>query len=125
VEENMSHPIVHIELSADSPEELAKFYEDTFGWETQRWPEMDYITFSSKKDSIGGGFNPVQDGNPSGTVITYIQTEDLAASMAKVEANGGTITLPPTDIPGVGQMAHFTDPTGNPMALLEPARDES
>jgi predicted enzyme related to lactoylglutathione lyase len=124
MEESMSHPIVHIELSADNVKALAKFYVDTFGWETQNWPEMDYITFTSGKERVGGGFNPVQEGNPAGTVVTYIHCDDIGAILAKIEANGGKIMVPPMDIPGVGQMAHFSDPTGNHMAVLQPLMEE-
>ncbi len=120
----MSHPIVHIELTAENLEELAKFYVDSFGWETKSWPEMNYITFSSGKGDLGGGFNPVQEGVPPGTVVTYIQCDDINAMIAKIESNGGTILISPLDVQGVGQIAQFFDPAGNRMAVLQPAMED-
>lgn len=120
----MSHPIVHIELTADNLEALAKFYADTFGWETKNFPEMNYITFSSGKDDVGGGFTPIQEGVPAGTVVSYIQCDDIGASLAEVEANGGKTLMSPTEVPGVGQIAQFIDPAGNRMALLQPVMEE-
>ena len=57
--------------------------------------------------------------NPAGTVIVYIQADDIPAALAKIEAHGGKTLLPQTEIPGVGWFAFFVDPTGNRMALYK------
>jgi predicted enzyme related to lactoylglutathione lyase len=80
---------------------------------------MNYTTFSAE-GGTGGGFNPVGENNPAGTVLVYIHTDDLKASVAKIEANGGKILIRNYDIPTVGSMATFQDPTGNTLALLQP-----
>lgn len=116
----MSHPIVHIELSAHDHKQAARFYSDVFGWKMKEYPEMNYTTFEAEKGSVGGGFNPISDQNPAGTVMVYIHTDDLEATLAKIEKNGGKIILPGLDIPDVGRMAVFSDPTGNKIALLRP-----
>ena len=116
----MSHPIVHIELSASSHKEAAKFYAEVFGWAMTDFPEMDYTTFSSGENAPGGGFNNVQEGNPAGTTVIYIHTDSIEESAAKIEAGGGQLLGPAMDIPTVGTMQHFTDPTGNHMSLLKP-----
>ena len=116
----MSHPIVHIELSAHNHKEAAQFYAKVFDWGMQDFSDMDYTVFSSGEGKPGGGFSNVQDNNPAGTTVIYVHTDDLEASTVKIEANGGRMLAPPMDIPGVGTMAHFTDPTGNHMALLKP-----
>lgn len=115
----MSHPIVHIEFSAHNHKEAGKFYADVFGWELQDWPEMNYTTFTSGEGAPGGGFNDVQEGNPAGTTVIYIHTDDIEASSAKIKAGGGTLLGDAMDIPGVGTMQHFTDPTGNRLSLLK------
>ncbi len=112
------HPIVHIEFSASDREATAQFYSDVFGWQIQHMPEMNYTTFESE-GGPGGGFNPVNDQNPAGTVTVYIQADDIKASLAKIEAKGGKIILPKTEIPGVGWFAFFADPTGNQVALYK------
>ena len=114
------HFISHVEFSANDHTAAGKFYADVFGWETQSWAEMNYTTFTAEGGS-GGGFNPVSDDNPAGTVLVYINTPDLKESLEKVAANGGTVLMDGYEIPTVGTMATFKDPTGNVVALLQPA----
>ena len=118
----MSHKIVHIELSANSTKDAAKFYSDVFGWKMTEFPEMNYTTFMPAEDSpLGGGFSPVGEFTPAGRILVYIETDDIEESFAKIEANGGQRLQPPMEIPGVGAIATFSDPTGNLMALLKPS----
>ena len=112
------HPIVHIEFSAGSPEDAGEFYREAFGWEIEHIPEMNYVTFEADPGP-GGGFSKVDDETiKAGDVIVYIQTSDIEASLAKIESLGGKTLLPKTEIPTVGWMAFFTDPTGNRVALF-------
>lgn len=120
----MTDPIVHLELAAEDRGQLARFYQENFGWEVQEFEEMNYTTFSTGEGNLGGGFNPVTDDNPAGTIVPYISVDDINASLEKVTASGGTDPSEILDIPGVGLIAHFTDPSGNRMALLQPAEME-
>jgi len=119
----MAHPIVHIEISSKNHKESAQWYKDVFGWETQEFPEQDYSTWSGGDDGVGGGFNQISDDNPAGTITFYLHTDDLAASLAKVKEMGGEIVLESYDIPTVGTMATFKDPSGNMVSLLQPEPD--
>jgi uncharacterized protein len=114
------HPIVHIELSSKDREADARFYHELFGWEIQQIPDMNYATFATGKDEPGGGFNPVNPDTPAGTVMVYINTDDLDESLRKVQALGGRIVHPRMEIPGIGDFAIFSDLTGNKVALLQP-----
>jgi len=116
----MSHPIVHIELSAHDHKKAAQFYANVFGWQIQAFPDMNYSTFSSGEGQPGGGFNPVSEQNPAGTTIVYIETDDIEASLEKIEANGGQRVGEPLDIPDVGVIHWFNDPAGNHMSLIKP-----
>jgi len=118
----MSHPIIHIEFSAKDHKEAAKFYSGVFGWETKEYPEMNYVTFETG-EGVGGGLNPVSERYPAGTVTVYIQTDDIEATLAKIEQLGGKMVAPKYEIPGVGWIAMFEDPTGNQVALLKPAEN--
>ena len=113
-----SHPIIHVEFSANDREAAGEFYAKLFGWKIQQLPEMNYATFDS--GSVGGGLNPVQEDYPAGTVMVYVQTDDVNATLAQVEALGGKTIVPKSEIPGVGWFAIFSDPTGNQVALLHP-----
>lgn len=119
----MPRPIVHVELSAEDRSALGQFYSSVFGWELQEWPEMNYTTFSSGEGSVGGGFASVGDGMPKGAVVIYIDVDDVQATLKEIEQQGGKTLMPPTDIPGVGTMAHFSDPSGNQVAILKAAEE--
>ena len=111
------HPIVHIEFSAQDPKAAAEFYAQLFGWKMEAMPEMDYFTFD-EDPGIGGGFPRVdRDTIKAGDVVVYVATDDIESSLTKVEALGGKILLPRTEIPGVGWFAFFSDPTGNRVGL--------
>ena len=53
-----------------------------------------------------------------GDVIVYFATDDIDATLARVEALGGKTIIPKTEIPNVGWFGWFTDPTGNKVALF-------
>jgi uncharacterized protein len=112
------HPIVHIEISANDREATARFYEAVFGWKTQQIPEMNYATFDSGK--VGGGFSPVSETNPAGSIFFHILTDDIEASLAQVESQDGKTVLSKTEIPGIGWYGLFNDPTGNLIGLYTP-----
>jgi predicted enzyme related to lactoylglutathione lyase len=113
------HPFVHVEISARDRKVAADFYSSVFGWEVQHMDEMHYSTFTSGEGEVGGGFNPVTDQNPAGTVTVYIGTDDIEASLAVIEAHGGKTILSKTEIPQMGWFAFFQDPSGNTMALYK------
>ena len=115
------HPFVHVEFSAQDREAAGKFYSDLFGWKISHMPEMNYSTFDT--GNIGGGLNPVSENIPAGTVLVYLGTDDIDASLAKAESLGGKIVTSKTEIPGTGWYGFFSDPTGNMVGLytaLEP-----
>ena len=116
------HPVVHIEFSAIDRQAAGKFYQDVFGWKITDIPEMNYTMFEYE-DGRGGGFNSVTETNPAGTVIIYIEAEDIEATLSKIEENGGKVILPKSEIPNTGWYAFFTDPTGNQVALYKSMTD--
>lgn len=121
----MSHPIVHVEFSADDPQAAGKFYREVFDWQIHDHPEMNYVAYSwGSEKAGGGGFIPVQEESPAGTVIAYIQIEDIEATLQAINERGGKTLEPPMPIPGVGQIAIFADPTGNRVGLVQPEESD-
>lgn len=110
------HPIVHIEFSSKDFEESGKFYSQLFGWKVQQMPEMNYATFEAE-GGPGGGFNPVSEEYPAGTVMVYIETDDIDATLAKAEKLGAKTLVPKTEIPETGWFALFLDVSGNQVGL--------
>ena len=111
------YPIVHIEFSSLNHEKSGKFYADLFGWHIQQMPEMQYATFDTHA-GVGGGFNPVSETNPAGTTVVYVGTDDIEATLAKVEKLGGKTITRKSEIPGMGWYAFFADPNGNRVGLF-------
>jgi predicted enzyme related to lactoylglutathione lyase len=111
--------IVHVEFSANDLQSAAKFYGDLFGWKIEHIPEMNYATFDPE-EGPGGGFNPVSDSNPAGTVLVYVGTDDIEGSLARAESLGAKTIVPKTEIPQTGWFAIFIDPTGNQIGLYTP-----
>ena len=113
-----NHPIVHVEISANDREAAGKFYANLLGWKIVQMPEMNYATFDYGVEGVGGGLNPVREDNPAGTVVVYVDTDDIDADLAKVEKLGGKVVTPKTEIPGMGGFGLFKDPTGNLIGLF-------
>jgi uncharacterized protein len=109
------HPIVHIEISVQNRETAGKFYSDVFGWKVEQLPEMNYATFEAE-GGPGGGLNPVENNQPA-PVMVYIDTDDIDATLQKIQQSGGKLVRPTDDVPGMGQFAFFSDPSGNILAL--------
>ncbi|MGD8458108.1 MAG: VOC family protein [Anaerolineales bacterium] len=110
--------VVHIEFSAQDPKSLGKFYADLFGWKTEYSEEMDYVMFDGG-DGPGGGFPKLTEDFPAGTVIVYISTDDVDASLSIAESLGAKIITPKTEIPMMGWFGLFADPTGNVVGVFQ------
>ena len=66
---------------------------------------------------VAEGLAPHSWSNGPGDVLIYIGTDDIEASLAKIQALGGKVVAPKTEIPQTGWFAIFTDPTGNKIGL--------
>ena len=116
----MSHPIVHVEIPSSDAKVNAKFYGDAFGWKLEHAPEVDYWMFAAE-GGPGGGFPGLGEPGSAkiGEVLVYIGTDDIEASLAKIESLGGKSLMPKQEIPGMGWFAFFADPSGNRLALYK------
>jgi uncharacterized protein len=106
------HRIDYIEMPATSIAATKKFYTDAFGWTfTDYGP--DYTSFADGR--LSGGFAKAGTVVRGGALIV-IFADDLADAEQRVRAAGGTITKPVFSFPG-GRRFHFTDPSGNELAV--------
>ncbi len=78
------------------------------------------VMYQPPDGGIGGGLTGSFPGIPKG-VVNYVLVDDIEAAVEKIEAAGGSIVVPKTEIPGFGEMAHFADPEGNHMAIWKSA----
>ncbi|QAY78484.1 VOC family protein [Sphingosinicella sp. BN140058] len=107
------------------------FYGKVVGWETQDLggPHAGYTLLQA--DGIGvAGAMQLSDadcgaGSKAGWV-GYVQVEDADAAAARIEAGGGRVLRPPSDIPEVGRFAAVADPQGAVFMSLAPLpRDDA
>lgn len=105
------HHIDYVELTAPDLAAIKAFYGGAFGWTfTDYGP--DYVAFAGS--GIEGGFAAGPGMGTSPLVILF--STDLEASLAAVEAAGGTIAKPIFAFPG-GRRFHFHDSAGNELAV--------
>ena len=114
------HKFLHLEISAKDRVAAGKFYSDLFGWEVNQNEQMDYASFVDA-DGLSAGLNPVKEGVPAGSVVPYISCSDVGATLAKAESLGAKAVMTATDIPTVGVIGIFVDPTGNMIGVMTPA----
>lgn len=69
--------------------------------------------------AINGGLMRRSPDTPH-PVIT-IQVDAIDAALERIEAGGGTVVTPRTEIPNMGWFAYFRDPEGNTLGLWESA----
>ena len=112
------HAIVHVEISAKDRLAASKFYQELFGWQVEQMPEMEYATFETG-EGVGGGLSPLGENNPEGSVVVYVSTDDIPATLEQVVKLGGKVLVPQTEIPGMGWFGMFSDPSNNRLGLFK------
>ncbi len=90
------------------------FYRKAFGW--------DFIDFGPtyaafENAGLDGGLRLEDKAFETGCLI-ILKAKDILAAESRVEIAGGTITSR-EDFPG-GRRFHFTDPSGNELAIWSP-----
>ena len=112
----MAHPVTHFEVNARDAKAQQKFYGDVFGWKIDTNNPQNYGIAMAQDGTrgINGGIGPSQDGRS--WVTFYVESPDLAGSLAKVERAGGRTVMPPQDM-GMVSFALFADPEGNVVGL--------
>ncbi len=119
------HPIVYVEIPADDLKAASQFYAQAFGWQVDSSME-EYPMFHAE-GGPGGGFVKVGEQGglryKIGEPLLYLDTDDIDASLAAVEAHGGKTLVPKTKISDeIGWYACFADPAGNRLGLFQRPR---
>ena len=102
--------IDYVEFGAGDLGPLKRFYAQAFGWAfTDYGP-----SYAAVNEGLDGGFDA--DGAAGRKPLVILYAHDLEAMEAKVRAAGGTVVKPIFSFPG-GRRFHFTDPSGNELAV--------
>jgi hypothetical protein len=107
--------INYVELPAKDLEATKTFFQSAFGWSFVDYgPE--YTSFSN--EGLDGGFfqSDLVSSTQNGAALIILYSNQLEATLAKVEKAGGSIVRPIYSFPG-GRRFHFTEPSGNEFAV--------
>ncbi|MDH3457336.1 MAG: VOC family protein [Gemmatimonadota bacterium] len=102
----------YIEFPTTNIEETKRFYSEVFGWEfTDYGP--DYASFTDGR--LSGGFSVVPEVGVGGPLVVLYATS-LEEIETRIREYGGRIARETFEFPG-GRRFHFTDPSGNELAV--------
>ena len=119
--------VSHFEIPYDDQERAKKFYQDVFGWQISKFPDMDYhlatTTPSDEKmhpkepGAINGGLLPK---DPTGShPMIVIDVPSIEEHIKKVESSGGKTVMPVMKIGEFGLYARVSDTEGNIIGIWQ------
>ena len=124
--------IGHFLIPADNVDRARHFYHALLGWKIEpvrsamdpaRMAEMQYHDISTGTMGIGtmntGGLYKRHMTEP---ILNFVIVDDIDTVQANVEKLGGKITMPKTEIAGVGLVVMIQDTEGNVIGLWKPVR---
>ena len=112
---NLHEKINYVELPAKDLPATKAFFQSAFGWSFVDYgPE--YTAFSNQ--GLDGGFfqSDLASSTQNGAALVIFYSNQLEATLAKVQRAGGSIIRPIYSFPG-GRRFHFTEPSGNEFAV--------
>jgi predicted enzyme related to lactoylglutathione lyase len=109
----------HFEIPVDDPDRAEAFYSKVFGWTFQRFEGApDYYGMANTGDDNPGINGALyKRGETSETVLT-MSVDSIEEAIATAEANGATVVLGKTPIPGMGYFANLKDTEGNTIGIF-------
>jgi len=107
--------INYVEFPARDIEKAKAFFAEVFGWKFEDFGDQ-YTAFADQ--GLDGGFflSDKRASAQEGGALIVFYSENLEATLAKIEKAGGIITKPVFSFPG-GRRFHFGDPNGNEYAV--------
>ena len=104
------------ELMTTDVKGAQEFYGKIFDWtfEEENSEEMDYVLVKNSQGTTVAGIvgTPPEAGETPPHWASYITVKDVHAVAKMVPELGGTILLPPTEVPNIGTFAVIQDPQG-------------
>lgn len=114
------------ELLTRDTAQAEAFYTNLFGWRTATKHDFDmpYTEFWAGEAPVGGmmGMDGPQWEKVPNHWMPYIAVADADAAAATASNQGGSVLVPPTDVPTVGRFAVAQDPQGAVISFIKLAQ---
>lgn len=112
------------ELATTDAAAAKAFYADVVGWGTQdaSTPGAAYTLFTAGETAVAGLTGLPAEARTMGAQprwIGYVGVDDVDAATGKYKQLGGTVYVPPTDVPGISRFAIVADPQMATLALVK------
>jgi predicted enzyme related to lactoylglutathione lyase len=112
--------VAHFAINADDVDRARRFYEKVFGWKFQAYgpPGFYMVDEASAKAAVPlrGSLQKRREivkGVPMRGFECTISVNDIDATAAALEKNGGKIVMQICTLAGIGRLLFFQDPEGN------------
>jgi predicted enzyme related to lactoylglutathione lyase len=116
---------VWFELLTHDPKKAIAFYTKVVGWGTEAFPgPNNYTVWMKGEDGVGGVMEmpaEMKAGGAPPNWAGYIFTADVDKTTEQAKKLGGTVYMPPTEIPTVGRFSVLADPAGVAFNAFTPA----
>lgn len=122
-------PFIWHELVTADQDASGAFFCALFGW-TQRRVDAGafgtYTLFERNGRVVAGMMNPTPDTPGKGSFWhSYMAVENADECARQASALGGSVLVPPHDVPGVGRICAVADPTGAVAHLMQPVSNDA
>ena len=110
-----------VELACRDAKKAKGFYHQLLGWcsRQSQMPDFDYTEWLVDDEAFGGMLEMTAEwGDMPAHWMLYFTVNDCDAVTDKVEGLGGTVCVPPTNIPKVGRFAVINDPEGGVFSII-------
>ena len=121
---------VWYELMTPDPDAAKIFYEAVVGWSITP-PSLQtngYGFIANADGGMTGGVLGLTGGMLAGGArpgwLGYVGVDDCDAALTAIEAAGGKVLMPATDVPGAGRIAMVADCCGTPFYVMTPRMPE-
>ncbi|AHG88787.1 Glyoxalase-like domain protein [Gemmatirosa kalamazoonensis] len=108
------------ELASPDPIRAAAFYRAVFGWRVQEAAFLDgsvYWLFLRRGTPTAGMLHAPPGASSRPHWRVYVAVDDVDATVARAIALGASPSFPCREVPGVGRVGGFVDPTGAVLAV--------
>ena len=118
----MPNAFVHIELNTDDVAKSKKFYKSLFKWKLGAMGPYTMIDVGREKGAAGGGMQKKPMPEAPTMWLPYVEVDNVKKTMAKARKLGADVKVEYMEIPDMGAIGVFVDPSGAGIGVWEPKK---